>query len=123
MLPAGFYLIYLIQASHKKASQIIMSSSQALLINSIQQLVYLLHRYLSADQEDDLRVRVPWNLTHADSVQEILYREKCDKPTESYDPERRILAVKASDEHSSRHVFGVIHNFLLEGCCTGFLRE
>ena len=71
------------------------STAQVLSIDDMQQLVDLLHHFLANFQEDDLRVCVPWNLAHADSVHEILYRERDAKPTASYDPERRILTVKA----------------------------
>lgn len=110
MLPAGFYLIQSKHFQSQKAPQTTMSPAQVQFIENIQQLVdffFFLHRYLSADHEDDLRVRVPWNLAHADSVHEMLYRERRDKSTASYDPERRILTVKAREEHSRCRVFCV----------------
>lgn len=96
-------------------------AAQVQVTDDEQQLVDLLHRYLPRDQEDGLRVHVPWNLPCADSMHEILYRERKDKPTSFYDPERRILTVKARGEHFRRRVSCVVYNFFLAGCLTGFL--
>lgn len=80
------------------------------IIDHEQQLVNLLHRYLSAVQKDYLRVRVPWNMVY---VHGILYRERKDNPASFYDPDRRILTVKVRGEHSRRRVSCVVYNLFL----------
>jgi len=95
------------------------------IIDHEQQLVNLLHRYLSAVQKDYLRVRVPWNMVY---VHGILYRERKDNPASFYDPDRRILTVKVRGEHSRRRVSCVVYNLFLffffpplTGCLIRFL--